>query len=283
MAIGSNDVVAVTGGGRGLGLALVVRYAERGLSVLATVEDDTMIADVQAATAGLPGHVRVETLDVCSPGDFAFPPQLRVLVNNAGTRSDYLPVEETPVEDWRRIFEVNVFGLVELTQRAIPVLRAAGGGTICNVTSSSVLDTVAFQGAYRASKAAVSAVCESLRLELAPFGIRIVEVLPGHLLTQMAKDGVMTRLAEAVEFPVYAAMAHRQRELNAQAPPFTAPEVAAQAIVEAILDEDGPMRHGTDPTSRPRLSPRRETDDETRIGEALAAYGLADGAAAAER
>jgi NAD(P)-dependent dehydrogenase (short-subunit alcohol dehydrogenase family) len=275
MMIGSEGLVAVTGAGRGLGLALVTRAAARGLGVLATVEDESMADDVHAATAGLPGRVRVETLDLRAPGDFAFPPELRVLINNAGTRSDYLPVEETPVEEWRRIFAVNVFGLVEMTQRAIPILRAAGGGTICNVTSSSVLDTVAFQGAYRASKAAVSAVGESLRLELAPFGIRIVEALPGHLLTQMARDGLMTRLAEAVAFPAYAPMAHRQRELNAQAPPFTAPEVAAEAILDAILDADGPMRHGTDPTSRQRLSRWREADDETRMREALALYGYA--------
>ncbi|HYV60751.1 MAG TPA: SDR family NAD(P)-dependent oxidoreductase, partial [Acidimicrobiia bacterium] len=79
-----------------------------------------------------------------------------------------------PLELWREMFETNVFGLVEATRRAIPLMREAGGGVICNMGSSSILAPVPFYAAYRASKAAVSALSETLRAELAPLSIRVV-------------------------------------------------------------------------------------------------------------
>src|SRR5438067_13919045 len=111
-----------------------------------------------SAGAGLPDGVRVERLDVTRPETIRLPTGLRVLVNNAGVESAYLPVEHAPMEQWREIFETNVFGVVAVTRAAIPLLREAGGGVICNVTSSSLLAPMPFYAAYRASKAAVSAL-----------------------------------------------------------------------------------------------------------------------------
>src|SRR5207253_2387028 len=110
---------------------------------------------------------------------------LRVLVNNAGVESDNLPIEYMPLESWQRLFATNVFGLVEVTKRAVPIMRAAGGGVICNVTSSSTLAPVPFLGTYRASKAAVTALGESLAAEVAQFGIRVIEIMPGPIETSM--------------------------------------------------------------------------------------------------
>src|SRR5207253_10370040 len=109
----------------------------------------------------------------------------RVLGNNAGVEVDPLPFEVTPLSRWREMFETNVFGLIEVTRRAIPLLRRNGGGVICNVTSSSLFAPVPFYAPYRASKAAVSALGESLRAEVAPFGIRVVEIMPGPIATDM--------------------------------------------------------------------------------------------------
>ena len=90
-----------------------------------------------------------------------------------------------PLDAWQRLFATNVFGLVEVTKRAVPIMRAAGGGVICNITSSSTLAPVPFLGTYRASKAAVTAIGESLAAEVAQFGIRVVEVMPGPIETDM--------------------------------------------------------------------------------------------------
>src|SRR5439155_16963800 len=115
-----------------------------------------------------------------------------------GVEVDHLPFEGTPIELWRQIFEANVFGLIEVTRRAIPLLRAGGGGVICNITSSSLLAPVPFYAPYRASKAAVSALGESLRAEVAPFGIRVVEILPGPIATDMLAGS--ERMPEAAAY-----------------------------------------------------------------------------------
>ncbi len=86
---------------------------------------------------------------------------------------------------WRSLFETNVFGLVEVTRAAVPLMRASGGGVICNVTSSSMLAPVPFLGAYRASKAAVTAIGRVAAAEVAQFGIRVIEIMPGPIETDM--------------------------------------------------------------------------------------------------
>ncbi|MEN8160653.1 MAG: SDR family NAD(P)-dependent oxidoreductase, partial [Myxococcota bacterium] len=148
-------------------------------------------------------------------------------------------------EAWRAVFETNVFGLVELTRRAIPALRANGGGAIVNVTSASLLFPMPFYAVYRASKAAVQAFGESLAAELRPFGIRVLEVMPGPVETDMLAGS--ERPPEAARHPDYAelaAWAHAgRRAMNGRT--TTAAE-AARRIVDAILDDGAPLRVASD-------------------------------------
>jgi NAD(P)-dependent dehydrogenase (short-subunit alcohol dehydrogenase family) len=199
---GAAGIAVVTGASRGIGRAVAIELAARGLDVVATMRDPlagrSLLAEAEAAGLAL----RVERLDVRRVDEFAVPEGLRVLVNSAGVRLRYLPVEETPLDEWRETFETNVFGLVELTRRALPTMRRTAEArgaeghadvVVCNVSSSSILLPHPFMGTYRASKAAVSALCDSLRIELAPFGIRVVEILPGPIGTDLLHDSVMVR------------------------------------------------------------------------------------------
>jgi NAD(P)-dependent dehydrogenase (short-subunit alcohol dehydrogenase family) len=250
----------VTGAGRGIGRAIALELAERGFDVVATMRDT-------AAAAGLsdhaPGRVTVARLDVTDPSSFALPDDLRVLVNNAGIDTDYLPAEHADLGDWRRLFETNVFGLVALTAAAIPVLRQNAPSVVCNISSSSILASVPFFSAYRASKAAVSAYGESLRVEVAPFGIRVVEILPGPVDTDMFR--LSTGDPRAADFERYRAMADVSAELRREHadPRVVEPRTAAAAVVDAILDSDGPLRYGCDPVSDELLDLWRQSDDET--------------------
>ena len=197
--------------------------------------------------------MRVQRLDVDDPDSIVLPSEVRVLVNNAGVEAENLPVELMPSETWRRLFQTNVFGLVEVTRRAVPRLRAAGGGVICNVTSSSVLAPVPFLGAYRASKAAVGAIGESLQAEVAQFGIRVVEIMPGPIETDML--AASDRPAAAIEHEEYRALAEsmwvsRQGIRDA----YTPASEAARRITDAILDDDGPLRYGCDDMSEAMLT-----------------------------
>ena len=248
----AEGLAVVTGASRGIGRAVAVELAARGFDTIATMRDP-------AAGADLTG-VRVEPLDVTDPSSINLPAGLRVLVNNAGVESENLPLERMPIEMWQRLFATNVFGLIEVTKRAVPLMREAGGGVICNVTSSSELAPVPFLGAYRASKAAVTALGESLAAEVAQFGIRVVEIMPGPIETDML--AMSDRPAPAIEHPEYRALAERMWEgrQGVRAMYTPAPE-AARRIVDAICADNGPLRYGCDDLSEGMLTGWNTTDN----------------------
>ena len=252
---------AVTGASRGIGRAIALELARRGFDVVATMRDPAAGAGMSDEAAEADGRLRVQALDVTRPDTGQLPDGLRVLVNNAGVEREHLPVEETPLEWWRDMFETNVFGLVEVTRRAIPLLRAAGGGVICNIGSSSVLAPVPFYAAYRASKAAVSAFSETLRAELAPQSIRVVEIMPGPVDSDMLRHSQETMVAPAGE-PYRAVADHMNASKSMVASMIQPAGDAARLIVDAILDDDGPMRYGCDPMSTGMIDAWRRASDE---------------------
>ncbi|MCQ4138223.1 SDR family NAD(P)-dependent oxidoreductase [Rhodococcus rhodochrous] len=224
--------------------------ARRGRTVLALVYEEGQIGDVAGEAQRLPGDIGFEVLDVTNPGQFAFPEDLDVLVNNAGIRLKNLPIEETPVDEWRLYMEVNFLGSVEMARRAIPILRNGGGGTIVNINSASTLLPLPFLGPYRAAKGALASFSETLRTETAPFGIRVVEIMPGAVTTGLTSGSMTTKVADAVDYPVYAPMARRQREyFTANALKSLEAAEAAKVIVDAVEDRSGRFRYGTDERS----------------------------------
>jgi len=266
----ADGVALVTGASRGIGRAVALELAARGFDTIATMRDPSAGAGLAAEAKG---RLRVEQLDVNDADAIAMPDGLRVVVNNAGVESDNLPVEVMPIDFWRKILETNVIGLVAVTRAAIPKLRAAGGGVICNVTSSSLLAPVPYLGAYRASKAAVSAIGESLQAEVAQFGIRVVEIMPGPIMTDMLEAS--DRPAPAIEHEQYRAQAEKMWESRQQIRgAYTPAEEAARRIADAILDDDGPLRYGCDDMSEGMLTGWRSVaSDDDWLRPMLAAFG----------
>jgi NAD(P)-dependent dehydrogenase (short-subunit alcohol dehydrogenase family) len=266
----ARGVALVTGASRGIGRALAIELARRGFEVVAGMRDPSAGGDLLPAAAG---RLRAAELDLLRPETIEVPAGLRVLVNNAGLDGEYLPVEAAPLALWRRLFETNLFGLVEVTRRAVPRLRESGGGVVCNVTSASLLFPMPFYAAYRASKAAVSALGESLRAELAPFGIRVVELLPGPVATDML--AASDREPEAAALAAYRALALRAWEGRRSVGPAAAtPEAAARAIADAILDDAAPLRNACDPTGASLLAGWRAARDEDWLRAMLAGLGI---------
>jgi NAD(P)-dependent dehydrogenase (short-subunit alcohol dehydrogenase family) len=269
----ARGVALVTGASRGLGRATALELARRGFEVVASMREPSDGRPLLERAARDGTRLRVERLDVERPGSIAIPDGLRVLVNNAGADARTLPLEEADTAEWRRLFETNVFGLVEATRRAIPVLRAGGGGVICNITSASLLFPMPFFAAYRASKAAVSALGETLRAELAPFGIRVLEILPGPIDTDML--AASARAPDAAAFAAYrelAARAHAGRlSVEGRVTPV---EAAARRIADAILDDAAPLRCACDPLGEGLLAGWRQSGDEEWMRGLLAAAGM---------
>jgi NAD(P)-dependent dehydrogenase (short-subunit alcohol dehydrogenase family) len=262
--VNAEGIALVTGASRGLGRAIALELAACGFEVVATMRDPAAGSDLPRLAAKRGGRLRVERLDVTAPGAIEMPAGLRVLVNNAGVEREFLPVEHQPLEQYRFIYETNVFGCLRTIQAAIPGLKASGGGVICNVTTSSYLAPMPFYAAYRSSKAALSAIGESLLVELAPFGIRVVEIMPGPIDTDMLAGSA--RMPEAARHPGYGAMAQKAYDSRmAVGPSVTSPEVAAARVRAAILDDRAPLRSGCDPMADGLLEAWRTSRDEDLI------------------
>jgi NAD(P)-dependent dehydrogenase (short-subunit alcohol dehydrogenase family) len=260
----------VTGASRGIGRAVALELGRRGFAVVATVRaaetGTTLLAD--AAAEGIDLSVRELELVEVTPLDL--PDDLRVVVNNAGAQEGYLPVEAVPLDLVRHSIEVNLIGQIAVLHQAIPILRARGAGVICTITSSSILLASPFFAAYRASKAAMSAVCETMLVELAPFGIRVLEVLPGPVAT----DGLAgSDHVDAVELDAYRAAAERMMASRGRVHDLAVtPEAAAVRIADAIVADDGPMRLSTDPMGDGLLDEWRRLPDQERLERDLARY-----------
>lgn len=198
-------VAVVTGGGRGLGLAMATSLAQRGADVALfdLLDDVASTADVLAAETGR--RVGGWSVDVTDDGSVhagldAAAESLgvaTVLVNAAGVAMDK-PALETSTQEWRRLLDVNLTGTFvacrEFARRAIAADRAA---TIVNVASMSglVVNVPQQQAAYNTSKAAVSMLTKSLAVEWLPQGVRVNAIAPGYFASEMTRE-VASRLPE---------------------------------------------------------------------------------------
>jgi NAD(P)-dependent dehydrogenase (short-subunit alcohol dehydrogenase family) len=227
----------VTGASSGIGEACALRLARAGWRVLAGVRREG------AAPAGTEELL----LDVTVPGEIAAAPAgldgLDALVNNAGIAIS-LPLEFVPLEELRRQLEVNVVGQVALTQALLPALRRARG-RIVFVGSIAGRSALPFLGPYAASKHALEAVADSLRLELRPFGVPVTIVEPGTIRTPIwtrsaaLADRLRERLPDALgELYGSRMAAFRRVALSRGAGGASADDVAA--AVERALTAAGP-------------------------------------------
>jgi NAD(P)-dependent dehydrogenase (short-subunit alcohol dehydrogenase family) len=177
--------VLITGCSTGIGHATAARLAASGWTVYATARRPETLADLEAAGC------RTLALDVTDEASMqaavnAVEGGVGVLVNNAGY-SQSGALETLPMESVRRQFETNVFGLLRLTQLVLPGMRAAGAGKIVNVSSMGGRLTFPGGGAYHASKHAVEALSDALRMEVSRFGIDVICVEPGLIRTEFAE------------------------------------------------------------------------------------------------
>jgi NAD(P)-dependent dehydrogenase (short-subunit alcohol dehydrogenase family) len=201
--------VLITGAGRGIGRASAIRLAERGWEVYAGIRSE---ADGESLADAGRGHLHPVQLDVTSSADVAalddrLPATLDAVVNNAGIVVGGA-IESIDLTELRRQLEVNVVGQVAVTQAVLPRLRASKGRI---VFLSSISGRVAspMLGAYSASKFAIEAIADSLRMELRPWRISVVLVEPGQIDTDIWRNAGST-LDETV-----AATAPAQRDLYA--------------------------------------------------------------------
>jgi len=176
MAEDARRKVLITGAGSGFGKGAAIELARRGHDVIAGCETDEQVASLAAEHPEL----TVTKLDVTDAADVERAGDLAVdvLINNAGLGL-VGPMASVPMADVRRTFEVNVFGMVALSQAVIPGMRERGWGRIINVSSVAGILASPLGSPYSMTKHAVEAFTKSLRAELAPHGIDVTKVNPG--------------------------------------------------------------------------------------------------------
>lgn len=172
--------------------------------------------------------------------------RIDLLVNNAGYGS-YGALEDVPMDEARRQVEVNLFGLARLCQLAVPMMRAAAAGTIVNVSSIGGKFGEPFGSWYHATKFAVEGLSDCLRLELKPFGIRVVVIEPGAIRTEwsgIAHESLLERSGDGAYGPY--ARRHAAMLASADAGKFASPpEVVAQTIARAATSRNPRPRYAT--------------------------------------
>lgn len=201
--------VLVTGASSGIGAATARLFLEKGWQVHAAARRLERMDELAAKGA------RVHHLDLASPSSIealaqALPNEAggpSLLINNAAI-GVYGSVEEVPLEEARREFEVNLFGLARLTQLLLPRMRERSQGTIVNVSSIGGRVHTPLGAWYHASKHALEGWSDSLRLELAPFGVRVVLIELGAIDTEFT-DLAMETLEKNSSRGPYADLAAR--------------------------------------------------------------------------
>jgi NAD(P)-dependent dehydrogenase (short-subunit alcohol dehydrogenase family) len=184
----ASEAVLITGCSTGIGRATAERLARAGHTVYATARRPESIADLEAAGC------RTLALDVCDEGSMRAAVDrvveeegaVGVLVNNAGY-SQSGALESLAMDDVRRQFETNVFGLLRMCQLCLPAMREQRWGRIINVSSMGANFVFPGGGVYHATKYAVDAMSDALRFEVKGFGVDVVVIQPGLILTEFGE------------------------------------------------------------------------------------------------
>ena len=236
-----HELIVVTGASTGIGAASARELARMGFHVLAGVRREV---DADALRGlGIEG-IEPRILDITVESDVAaianrvaddpLHRPLRALVNNAGIPIN-APVESLPMAQWRRLFDVNLFGHVAMIQALFPALLSSSG-TVVNISSVGGKVVLPTYGAYAGSKFALEAVSDALRREVATLGINVVVIEPGAVKTEMVERGIAT--ADQLNANMTAAQLARYGELAtavaAQARSFNETGVSAEHAAKVI-------------------------------------------------
>lgn len=268
MSASTRGVALVTGASSGIGEVTARRLRGAGFEVYAAARRVERMAGLE------PDGVRVLGMDVTDDASMESgvsrildeQGRIDVLVNNAGYGS-YGAVEDVPIDEARRQFEVNLFGMARLIQLVLPTMRAQRSGRIVNISSIGAVIYEPFGAWYHATKFAVEGFSDSLRVELAPFGIHVVIVRPAGILTEW---NTISResLRETSRGGAYAERAEgAARTLERADTPMMSskPDVVAKSIVKAATARRPKPRYASGkgarlvPASR-RLLPDRVFD-----------------------
>lgn len=235
--------IFVTGASGGLGLGLVQSLCERGHQVWAAVRrPETM----QALQSRYSSNLTVVTLEMTAASDIEQvftqvnskldSTKEFVLVNNAGIAVGS-PVESLPMDEWRNLYEINLFGPIRLIQKFLPVLRKTKGRVV-NVGSISGRISTPFLAPYSSSKFALRSMTDSLRREVLPLGVKVVLIEPGPTKTNIWSKSLEhgQELESKMSSEMLAVYGQQVKSLRTGVEQTAKNAVAVEIVVERMVD-----------------------------------------------
>jgi short-subunit dehydrogenase len=268
----AQQTVFITGATDGLGRAAAVLLAEKGFRVFAAGRSAEKRAELDRLAAARKLPLETLELDVCDDNSVSRAVQqilekagnIDVLINNAGVGLMAV-TEELKLDDLRRLYETNIFGLLRVTQAILPHMRARKSGRILMLSSVAGILTPPTYGAYSSSKHAVEALSNALRLELYPFNIDVILIEPGYIMTnfqQTAKDAAESYIESSAASPyakIYAGAIAGATTSRRESK--TTPEDCARVILNAIESGHPKARYTVTPLARWAAVGRRVLPD----------------------
>jgi NAD(P)-dependent dehydrogenase (short-subunit alcohol dehydrogenase family) len=260
----SNKTALVTGASSGIGEAIALKLADLGYTVYGAARRMDRLDQLSGRGVAA---LAMDVTDEQSMKDgvdrvIAETGRINVLVNNAGYGS-YGAIEDVPIEEARRQFEVNVFGAAALMQLVLPHMRSQRSGTIVNITSMGGKIYTPLGGWYHGTKFALEALSDCLRLELKEFGIHVVVVEPGAIETEWGAIAAQS-LREVSSAGAYAHQAQVMGKLlSGEAGPrrSSPPSVIADVVAKAVTSKRPKTRYAAGFGARPAIAMRRVLPD----------------------
>ncbi len=255
-------VILITGASSGIGLASTKRLLDEGHIVYASSRKVAAREEIKAL-GGIPVAIEMEdeaTMKAAVEQVIAEQGRIDVLFNNAGY-GHYGPIEEVDLQEGRKVFEINLFGLARLTQLVLPHMRKQGSGRIINTSSVGGKMYTPLGGWYHASKHALEGLSDCLRLELEPLNIDVVIIEPGIIDTGF-NERMVGRIKENTSTDAYSDLKQallKGVEMNTD--PGSSPEVIAKLVSKAVSANKPKTRYHGGKFSNLVLYTRRFTTD----------------------
>lgn len=241
----NNGVVLITGASSGIGQALAATLMEKGYKVYGTSRKANFDSPVKAENGK--GSLQMIPLDVCSDAsiknaiDYILSREasIDILVNNAGFGIAG-SVEDTSPEEALSQFDTNFFGVLRVCRAVLPKMRERRQGLIVNISSVAGLISIPYQAMYSASKYAVEAMTEALRLEVKPFGIKVSMVEPGDTKTGFTDKRQYVKASSSSVYSESFTKSIKTMEKDEQNGPT--PKTVVNAVLKAINAKNPPIR-----------------------------------------
>jgi short-subunit dehydrogenase len=241
------NVVLITGASSGIGNAIAKCLSDEGFNVYGTSRKPQPLSRPDEAQDSGSGFIRMIRLDVCSDEsvsravDYVIQKEghIDILINNAGFGIAG-SVEDTSVEEAYSQFNTNFFGMLRMCRKVLPYMRKQNRGLIINISSVAGIISIPYQSMYSASKYAIEAVSEAMRIELKPFGVKVSMVEPGDTRTGFTSKRQFTKASENSDYKKYFTKSIDSMIKSELSGP--GPEKVVSEILRIISSKNPPIR-----------------------------------------